>query len=108
MAKIRSLDELRRVVREATPQVRRKIHTRLNSRAEEFIARSPMVLVATADVEGSPTVSPKGDRPGFVRVVDPGTLMIPERQGNGLVFSLQNLLLNPWLGLIFLVPGTNE
>lgn len=108
MAKLESGSDLRRVIGEPSAQARFKVHARLNRRAEEFIARSPMVLVATADAAGQPTVSPKGDRPGFVRIVDPGTLLIPERRGNRLVFSLQNLLVNPRVGLIFLVPGTNE
>jgi hypothetical protein len=55
-----------------------------------------------------PTVSPKGDQPGFARVVDERTLLIPERKGNKLIYSLQNLLDNPKIGLIFLVPGTCE
>ncbi len=96
------------VIGETSPQARFKIHARLNRRAQEFIARSPMVLVATADAAGQPTVSPKGDLPGFVRIVDPATLLIPERKGNRLIFSLQNLLVNPRVGLIFLVPGTHE
>lgn len=87
---------------------RSKVHARLNRRAEEFIARSPLVLVATASAAGQPTVSPRGGAPGFVRVPDRGTLVIPERKGNRLVFSLQNILANPRVGLIFLVPGTDE
>ena len=108
MGKLQSVQDLRRVIGEPSAQARFKVHRRLNRRAEEFIARSPMVLVASADEAGQPTVSPRGDQPGFVRVVDPGTLLIPERQGNKLVFSLQNLLRNPRVGLIFLVPGTHE
>jgi PPOX class probable FMN-dependent enzyme len=53
-------------------------------------------------------VAPKGDGPGFVRVADERTLLIPERKGNKLVFSLQNILANPKVGLIFLLPGTGE
>lgn len=108
VAKLESVSHLRRVLGEPSAQARFKVHARLNRRAEEFIARSPMVLVATADAAGQPTVSPKGDLPGFVRIVDPGTLLIPERKGNRLLFSLQNLLVNPRVGLIFLLPGTAE
>ena len=108
MAIIDSVARLREIVGEPSAQVAYKIHDRLNAQAQEFIARSPMLLIATVDAHGQPTVSPKGDGPGFVRVVDDRTLQMPERKGNKLVFSLQNLLANPRTGLIFLVPGTGE
>jgi uncharacterized protein len=108
MAKIEHLAQLRAVLGEPNEHVRRKIHRRLNARAREFIARSPMVLVSTADSSGQSTVSPKGDVQGFVQAPDDTTLLIPERPGNKLIFSLQNLLANARIGLIFLVPGTCE
>jgi uncharacterized protein len=108
MAVIDSIAGLRQIVGEPSAQVPYKIHDRLSGRAQEFIARSPMLFLATVDGLGQPTVSPKGDSPGFVRVVDERTLQIPERKGNKLIFSLQNLLANPRAGLIFLVPGTGE
>jgi PPOX class probable FMN-dependent enzyme len=66
------------------------------------------VLLATSDADGYPDVSPKGDEPGFVAVDDDQTLLIPDRKGNKLIFGLQNLLANPRVALIFLVPGTEE
>jgi PPOX class probable FMN-dependent enzyme len=108
MAVIGNLARLREIVGEPSTQVPYKIHDRLNERAQAFIARSPMLFLATADAHGRATVSPKGDAPGFVRVIDERTLQMPERKGNKLVFSLQNLLVNPRAGLIFLVPGTGE
>jgi PPOX class probable FMN-dependent enzyme len=108
VAQIRDLASLRAIIGEPSPQVPHKIHRRLNERARAFIARSPMLLLATVDASGQPTVSPKGDEPGFVRVADANTLLLPERKGNKLIFSLQNLLANPRVGLIFLVPGTDE
>jgi uncharacterized protein len=108
MAVIDTLVRLREIVGEPSARVSYKIHERLNERARQFIARSPMLFFATADANGRATVSPKGDAPGFVRVVDERTLQMPERKGNKLVFSLQNLLVNPQVGLIFLVPGTGE
>lgn len=108
MAVIDTVARLREIIGEPSAQVSCKIHDRLNERAQAFIARSPMLFFATADAEGRATVSPKGDAPGFVRVVDERTLQMPERKGNKLVFSLQNLLVNPHVGLIFLVPGTGE
>jgi uncharacterized protein len=108
MAVIESVARLREIVGAPSAQVSYKIYDRLNAQAQEFISRSPMLFVATVDAQGQPTVSPKGDAPGFVRVVDECTLQLPERKGNKLVFSLQNLLANPSAGLIFLVPGTGE
>jgi uncharacterized protein len=108
MAVIDSVARLREIVGAPSAQVSYKIYDRLNAQAQEFISRSPMAFVATVDAQGRPTVSPKGDAPGFVRVVDERTLQMPERKGNKLVFSLQNLLANPSAGLIFLVPGTGE
>jgi PPOX class probable FMN-dependent enzyme len=108
MAVIGTLARLREIVGEPSAQVPCKIHDRLNERAQAFISRSPMLFFATADADGRATVSPKGDAPGFVRVVDERTLQMPERKGNKLVFSLQNLLVNPQVGLIFVVPGTGE
>ena len=108
MAVIDSLEHLRAVIGEPKAQTRYKLHRRLNAQAAAFVARSPMFLLASVDANGQPTVSPKGDGPGFVRVEDANTLLIPERKGNKLVFSLQNILRNPRVGLIFLVPGTDE
>jgi PPOX class probable FMN-dependent enzyme len=108
MSRIVTVSQLRGILGAPAPPVERKIHRRLNDRAREFIRRSPMMLLATASAAGRATVSPKGDGPGFVRVLDPGTLLFPERPGNKLAFSLQNALENPSVGLIFLVPGTCE
>ena len=85
-----------------------KIHRELNARAIAFIAKSPLLMLSTVDARGQASVSPKGDPPGFVFVEDSRTLLIPERKGNKLIFSLTNILANPGVGLIFLVPGTGE
>lgn len=74
----------------------------------QFISLSPLLCIATADAEGQPFVSPKGDAPGFVEVLDSRTLIIPDRIGNNKVESLSNLVANPKLGLIFFVPGIRE
>jgi PPOX class probable FMN-dependent enzyme len=108
VAAIENIEQLRAIIGEPSELVLLKLHRQLNAQAREFIARSPMFLLSTADAAGQPTVAPKGDRPGFVRVADERTLLIPERKGNKLVFSLQNLLANPKVGLIFLLPGTGE
>jgi PPOX class probable FMN-dependent enzyme len=65
-------------------------------------------MLATADPEGWPDVSPKGDEPGFVAIENANTLLIPERKGNRMMMSLRNILSNPRVAVIFLVPGTEE
>jgi PPOX class probable FMN-dependent enzyme len=80
----------------------------LDVHCRNFIARSPFVLVATANGAGQCDVSPKGDGPGFVLVLDEGRLLIPDRPGNKRLDGMRNLLENPHVGLIFLIPGIEE
>jgi uncharacterized protein len=89
------------------PAVAKQIdHLDHNCRA--FIAHSPFVTVATADAGGRCDVSPKGGRPGFVHVLDDHRLGIPDLSGNNRLDSLQNLVANAGIGLLFLVPGFGE
>lgn len=108
MPTITTLTHLRTLVGEPLPVVERKFHTRLNSAARAYIARSPLAFLATADADGRPCVSPKGDGPGVATVESDTVLLLPERKGNRLVYSLQNVLVNPAVELIFVVPGTSE
>ncbi|HZQ35167.1 MAG TPA: pyridoxamine 5'-phosphate oxidase family protein, partial [Dehalococcoidia bacterium] len=73
-----------------------------------FIARSPFALLGTASAAGFCDVSPRGDLPGFARVLDERTLVLPERPGNRRTDSLSNIIENPQVGLLFLVPGIEE
>lgn len=108
MARIETTEALRKLIGTPSELVPHKIHRELNERAIGFIARSPMLLLSSTDDTGNATVSPKGDPAGFVCVEDSRTLLIPERKGNKLIFSLTNILAHPGVGLIFLVPGTGE
>lgn len=85
-----------------------KIADRLNSLTRQFIERSPFVCVATASPDGGLDVSPRGDPPGFVRVLDDRTLLLPERPGNRIADSLTNLLSDPRIALLFLIPGVGD
>src|SRR3546814_7149587 len=87
--------------------VQKKILTRLDKHAKAFIGLSPLVMLATAGPEGA-DCSPRGDAPGFVRVEDDSTLLLPDRRGNNLIDSLRNVVQQPSVGLLFLVPGINE
>jgi PPOX class probable FMN-dependent enzyme len=81
---------------------------RLDQHCRHFIARSPFLVMATASAEGRCDASPKGDGPGFVVVQDETTLLIPDRLGNNRVDSLQNIVANPQVGLLFFLPGYQE
>jgi PPOX class probable FMN-dependent enzyme len=85
-----------------------KERSSLDEHSRAFIARSPFLLLATSDTNGTCDVSPKGDAPGFVQIVDDRRLVIPERPGNKRLDGLLNLLANPHVGLIFMVPGRDE
>ena len=108
MGRIESTAALRTLIGSPSELVPYKIHRELNPRAIEFIGKSPMLMLSTTGADGHATVSPKGDPAGFVHVEGNRTLLIPERKGNKLIFTLQNILANPKVGLIFLVPGTCE
>ena len=106
--RITSLEQLRAIFGEPSPLVAKKLLRGLDEMAAGFIRRSPFLVIGTADAEGNQDVSPKGDGPGFVMIEDEKTLLIPDRRGNKLIFTLQNILANPHVGLIFVVPGTDE
>jgi PPOX class probable FMN-dependent enzyme len=80
----------------------------LDEHHRAFIALSPFVVIASADAQGVPDVSPRGDLPGFVAVPDDHTLLLPDRPGNKKLLTLSNILENPKVALIFLVPGRED
>lgn len=80
----------------------------LHKHHQAFIALSPFVIIASADAQGRPDVSPKGDLPGFVVVPDEHTLMIPDRPGNKKLLTLSNIVENPHVSLIFFIPGRTD
>jgi PPOX class probable FMN-dependent enzyme len=108
MSKITTVEELRKRMGEPNPATKLKVFDALDAQMTAFIARSPFCMLATADAEGRQEVSPKGDGPGFALVEAEDSLVVPDRKGNKLCFGLQNILANPQVGLIFLVPGTDE
>jgi PPOX class probable FMN-dependent enzyme len=85
-----------------------KQRDRLDEHARAFLARSPFCVLATSGADGSCDATPRGDEPGFARVLDDRTLAIPERPGNKRLDSLRNVLANPRVGLLFLVPGVTH
>ncbi len=100
--------QLAEILGEPSELVKQKIGHSLNDAMKEFIRRSPLLMYSTIDAQGLGDVSPKGDAPGFVQVDDNGNLLIPDRPGNKLAFGYRNLLANPAIGLIFVVPTMTE
>ncbi len=105
---VSSREQLRAVLGEPSPRVVSKIIDHIDVHCRDFIARSPFLLLATADGKGKVDVSPKGDPAGFVQVLDDHTLAIPERLGNRLADSFLNMLERPQVGLLFMIPGKSE
>jgi PPOX class probable FMN-dependent enzyme len=81
---------------------------RLDAHCRRFIALSPFLVIGSTDREGRADTSPKGDPPGFVRVVDDRTIAIPDRPGNNRIDTLRNIVENPEVAVIFFVPGIEE
>jgi PPOX class probable FMN-dependent enzyme len=99
---------LRELIGEPAPLICAKVADRLNPLTRAFIERSPFLCLATSDAEGHCDVSPRGDPAGFVRILDDKTLLLPERPGNRIADSLRNILHNPRLGLLFVIPGVGD
>jgi len=108
VASITGETALRELLGEPTDVVRAKLSDRVNELTRQFVERSPFVLLATSAPDGTCDVSPRGDPSGFVRVLDERTLLLPERPGNRLADSLRNILANPNVGLLFVIPGIGD
>ena len=108
MARISTKEDLRRIIADPRPATRVKILDALDEQSIDFLKRCPFALVGTTAADGTVEVSPKGDEPGFIRVEDAKTLLIPERVGNNLAFGLNNILDTGQIGIIALVPATGE
>lgn len=100
--------ELREVLDEPSKFVTGKEVSELDEFCRDFIARSPFILIASSDGAGSIDISPKGDPSGFVQVLDDTTLAIPDRLGNRRADTFENVLKHPFVGVIFLIPGTKN
>ena len=105
---VRTADELRAIVGEPSERAVKKQIDRLDEHCRSIIAASPFMLLGTASAAGRCDVSPKGDAPGFVAVLDERTLAIPDRPGNKRLDSLMNIVETPRVGLLFMVPGKGE
>ena len=105
---VRSVSELAALYDEPIERAVQKQLDRLDQHCRAFIAASPLIMIGTQSAAGVADNSPRGDRPGFVRVADDHTLLIPDRRGNNRLDTLKNIVENPAVGLVFLVPGVVE
>jgi uncharacterized protein len=105
---VTNVAELREIVGEPDVYVANKVKDRLSPVQCEWLAHSPLAFVATTDEQGRVDVSPKGDPPGFVHVIDEQTIAIPDRTGNKRVDGYLNLLQRPQVGTVFLIPGRGD
>ena len=101
-------EQLRHLLGYPSELVKNKVMHHMDAHIRDFILRSPMLFLATSDGQGACDVSPRGDEPGFVHILDDHHLVIPERPGNRRMDSLRNLLENPHAGLIFVIPSLEE
>ena len=99
---------LRRLFPPQTALAIHKVQSSLDKYARAFIERSPFLCIGTQNLEGRADVSPRGDPAGFVRILDDRTLAIPDRPGNNRLDSLANILANPTVGLLFIIPGFDD
>src|SRR6478735_5665998 len=108
MATISTETHLREILGSPSDLIVAKVTDRLNGLTRQFVERSPFVCVATCRPDGGLDISPRGDPAGFVRILDDRRLLIPERPGNRLADTLTNLLADPRIALLFLIPGVGD
>jgi PPOX class probable FMN-dependent enzyme len=108
MGTIATEARLREIVGSPSPLIAAKVTDRLNGLTRQFVERSPFVCVATCRPDGGLVISPRGDPTGFIRILDDRRLLIPERPGNRLADTLTNLLADPRIALLFLIPGVGD
>jgi PPOX class probable FMN-dependent enzyme len=108
MVQVTTEQALEELVGVPVPRVASKVRTALHQRDREWLSQSPFCLIATSAPDGSCDVSPKGDPPGFAMVLDDTTIAVPDRAGNRRIDGFRNLMGNPQVGLLFMVPGRGD
>jgi len=105
---IKDEQALRGLFHATHPLAAQKCLSALDKHAQAFIRRSPFICIGTQNLDGKADVSPRGDPVGFVEILDENTLAIPDRPGNNRLDTLVNILANPSVGLLFIVPGFED
>jgi PPOX class probable FMN-dependent enzyme len=105
---VASFEDIRKVLGEPMPHVLTKVLDHVDEISRAIIERSPFIVLASASASGYPDISPKGDPAGFVKILDEKHLAIPDRLGNRRADTLRNLLENPYVAILFMIPGKGE
>ncbi|WP_421779428.1 MSMEG_1061 family FMN-dependent PPOX-type flavoprotein [Kiloniella litopenaei] len=105
---IKTAEDLKKIYGERSPRADQKVLKKLDKHCCAFIAKCPFLTMATSSPQLGADCSPKGDAPGFVKVLSDTQLAIPDRPGNNRIDSLLNLIDNPQIGLLFMIPGVKE
>ena len=100
--------KLTEIIGTPKPDIATKEMTALDTHCRHFISLCPFLCISTANSDGNQDISPRGDPAGFVRVLDDKTILIPDRKGNRRVDTMRNILENPNVGLIMMLPGVEE
>jgi len=108
MAHIKTADQLRQIYKPAKGRTIEKVIHKFEQHSRKFIALSPFLIMSSIRKDGLGDVTPRGDAPGFVKILDDTTIVIPDRPGNNRLDTMTNILEHPAIGLIFLIPGVNE
>ena len=105
---INCASDLRNIYKEPTGVAVRKVLSKLDNHLRHFIELSPFLVLSTVRGDGFCDASPRGDAPGFVRVLDEKNIFLPDRPGNNRLDSLTNIVSNPGVGILFMIPGLEE
>jgi uncharacterized protein len=108
MARIETDEQLRKIYKHATGRATQKVIYELEKYSRQFIELSPFLIISSMGTDGVADISPRGEKPGFVQILDDTTVAIPDRPGNNRMDTFTNIMSNPAVGLIFLIPGMNE
>ena len=108
MPKIENQQQLRSIYGEPQEIAIAKVQSSLDKHCKHFIKLSPFVTISSSNTQGHADVSPRGDNPGFVKIMNDHTLLLPDRPGNKRVDTISNILQNPEIGMLFFVPGVKE
>ena len=108
MARIESVEQLREIYKPSTGRAAVKVLTKLEKHSRQFIDLSPFLVMSSMGTDGIADISPRGEAPGFVQILDDMTVAIPDRPGNNRLDTFTNILSNPAVGLIFFIPGVDE
>ena len=105
---IKTEEKLREKFAAVHPLAKLKSRPGIDQYSRQFITMSPFVVISTADADGKADLSPRGDPPGFVHIVDDHTILIPDRPGNNRLDTMSNIVANPNVGCLFFIPGFED